>query len=74
MASEAVVTELLGNDGDRISFTVADGGAIDCINSSAPIIKNNIIRNNFANHTGGGLHFGGESSGIVENNIIDNNI
>ncbi len=51
----------------------ADGGAIDCINLSAPIIKNNIIRHNFANHTGGGSHFGDQSSGIVENNIIDNN-
>ena len=27
MANEAVITELLGNNGDRISFTIADGVA-----------------------------------------------
>lgn len=63
--------------GDSVNSTLnsyyADGGAIDCINSSAPIIKNNIITNNFANHTGGGIHFGENSSGIVESNIIDKN-
>jgi hypothetical protein len=63
--------------GDTVNSTVnsyfADGGAIDCINASAPIIINNIITNNFANHTGGGIHFGDSSSGIIESNIIDNN-
>ena len=51
----------------------ADGGAIDCVNNASPIIKDNIIRYNEANHTGGGLHFH-SSSGSVERNIIIYNI
>ena len=63
--------------GDSVNSTLnsyyADGGAIECINSSAPIIINNVISNNFANHTGGGLHYGDRSSGVVKNNVLDNN-
>jgi hypothetical protein len=63
--------------GDTVNSIVnsyyADGGAIDCINGSSPVIKNNTIKNNFANHTGGGIHFGDRSFGLVMNNIIDNN-
>jgi len=69
-----LIHNIAGDSVNSISNSYfADGGAIDCINTSAPIIRNNIVRNNFANHTGGGIHFGDRSSGIVENNIIDNN-
>jgi parallel beta-helix repeat protein len=52
----------------------ADGGAIDCVNESSPYIYNNIIENNYANHTGGGIHFGDTSGGVLANNQIINNI
>jgi len=29
MADEAIITDLLGNDGDRISFTIADASAVE---------------------------------------------
>lgn len=63
--------------GDRVAPSsisyLTDGGAIECVNGSRPIILKNRIEGNFANHTGGGIHFA-NSSGIVDRNFIIGNI
>ena len=63
--------------GDSVASTHhsywTDGGAIECVNKSNPLIKENIIENNFASHTGGGIHFS-NSTGKVDNNIIRKNV
>ena len=72
-ASPQIINCILVDNSAGNDYILADGGAIDCIKKSSPIIKGNIISNNSATHTGGGIHFADSSSGVVENNIIDNN-
>lgn len=72
-ASPQIINCILVDNSAGDDYNLADGGAIDCIKKSSPIIKGNIIRNNSATHTGGGIHFADSSSGVIENNIIDNN-
>ena len=62
---------------DNIAFrspsgSIADGGAIDCVNAT-PIIAGNTIRNNHSTHTGGGIH-AYNSHPIIMNNIISENV
>ena len=48
------------------------GGGISCSNSS-PIIKNNIITNNWSFAAGGGIHSSSGGNPTIEGNIIANN-
>ena len=50
-----------------------DGGAIVGFQYCDPIIKNNLIQNNYAKSYGGGIHLRQWSDGLIENNYVVGN-
>lgn len=57
-----------------VTYTDGNGGAISCMNSSSPTIKNCIITRNSATSSGGGIFCSDSSSPILVNNVINSNL
>lgn len=72
---DCILRDNIAGDSEASSATSwwTDGGAIDCVNGSSPLIKGSLIEGNYASHTGGGIHFH-DSGGSVENNVIIGNV
>lgn len=50
-----------------------EGGGITCVNSSAPVVSQNIIRNNYSHYHGGGVSCSSKSHPTLYGNQIFNN-
>jgi hypothetical protein len=60
-------------EGPHLDDFFCNGGAIMCGTGSAPIIEDNLIRENYASQSGGGICFDDDAAGQVINNVIAHN-
>ena len=60
-------------EGPHLDDFFCNGGAILCGMGSAPLIENNLVRNNYASRGGGGICFEDGAAGQLINNVIAHN-